>query len=76
MSNVVLSCAMDTLAEIEAAIERLPAVQFEKLAQWLDERRPVLIAKANVEAWMARAQGAARRGVTTAQVMAEMRGDE
>ena len=30
---------MSTLAEIEAAIEGLPAPQFEELAHWLERRR-------------------------------------
>ena len=31
---------MSTLAEIEAAIEHLPAPQVERLAAWLEQRRP------------------------------------
>ena len=31
---------MSTLAEIEAAIEHLPPPQVEKLAVWLEQRRP------------------------------------
>ena len=31
---------MSTLAEIEEAIEHLPAGQVEKLAAWLEQRRP------------------------------------
>ena len=30
---------MSTLREIEAAIERLPAVQLDELAFWLEQRR-------------------------------------
>ena len=32
--------AMSTLAEIEEAIEHLPAPQVEKLVAWLEQRRP------------------------------------
>jgi hypothetical protein len=36
---------MSTLAEIEAAIELLPAPQLEELAQWIERRRAPSAAK-------------------------------
>jgi hypothetical protein len=67
---------MSTIAEIEAAIEHLPASQVEELANWLEAHRARRAAPLPADAWLTRARGAARRGVTTAEVMALTRGDE
>lgn len=67
---------MSTIAEIEAAIEQLPAPKVDELAAWLETHRLRRMTPAPVEAWLARAQGAARPGVTTADMMAFTRGDE
>ena len=68
--------AMSTIAEIEAAIEHLPAPQVEELANWLELHRARRAAPLPADAWLTRARGAARPGVTTAEVMALTRGDE
>lgn len=39
---------MSTLAEIEEAIEHLPASQVEELAAWLEQRRPSKAVAASV----------------------------
>ena len=61
--------AMSTIAEIEAAIERLPLPEVEKVAEWLATYRAQRSTDPHAEAWLARARGAARPGVTTAEVM-------
>ncbi len=67
---------MSTLQEIETAIERLAEPQLAELVAWLEQlrrRRPAPLA---AETWLDLARGAARSGVTTAQVMAATRGEE
>ena len=66
---------MRTVAEIEAAIENLPA-QVEELAIWLEAYRARRAEPLPAEAWLKQARGAARPGVTTAEVIALTRGDE
>jgi len=67
---------MSTIAEIETAIECLPASQVEELAIWLEAHRARRAAALATEAWLKRARGAARPDVTTAEVMALTRGEE
>jgi hypothetical protein len=67
---------MSTIAEIEAAIEHLPAPQVDELAIWLEAHRARRAAPPPADDWLTRARGAARPGVTTAEVMALTRGDE
>ena len=67
--------AMSTVAEIEAAIERLPLTEVEKVAEWLETHRAQRSTGPQAEAWLARARGAARPGVTTAEVMTLTRGE-
>jgi len=67
---------MSTIAEIEAAIENLAAPQVEELATWLEAYRARQAATLPAEAWLNQARGAARPGVTTAELMALTRGDE
>ncbi|MFN0051776.1 MAG: hypothetical protein ACKV0T_06275 [Planctomycetales bacterium] len=67
---------MSTIAEIEAAIEHLPPEQVEELAIWLETHRARRAAPSPADTWLTRARGAARAGVTTAEVMALTRGDE
>lgn len=66
---------MNTIAEIESAIERLPAPQVAELAVWLDQFRVRCAIRPPVEDWLERARGAARPGVTTAEVTALTRGE-
>jgi hypothetical protein len=67
---------MSTVGEIERAIEKLSAPQVEELALWLEAHRGKRSAPPPAEAWLKRARGAARPGVTTEDVMALTRADE
>ena len=67
---------MTTLSEIEKAIEHLPLPQVEELARWLAGYRTRRCLPTNAESWLAQARGAAKSGVTTADVMALTRGEE
>ena len=67
---------MSTIAEIETAIERLPAPQVDELAVWLEAHRARRVAALAAEAWLKPARGAAIPDVTTADVMALTRGEE
>jgi hypothetical protein len=67
---------VSTIADIEAAIENLSAPQVEELAGWLEKFRLRRVTPVQVENWLEQARGAARPGVTTADVMALTRGEE
>ncbi|HVR35802.1 MAG TPA: hypothetical protein VMS21_08120 [Methylomirabilota bacterium] len=67
---------MSSIAEIESAIEKLPAAQVEELAGWLEALRVRRGTPPPVESWLERARGAAAPDVTTASVMALTRGKE
>src|SRR4051794_25572944 len=67
---------MNTVLEIETAIESLPAPQLAELTAWLEQLRARRAERPSAEAWLERARGAARPGVTTAEVMAFTRGEE
>jgi hypothetical protein len=45
---------MDTLAEIESAIERLPPPQVAELAAWLEQHRVRCAATPVIETWLQR----------------------
>lgn len=67
---------MSTITEIETAIQHLTASQIDELATWLEAYRASRVAPLPVDDWLKHARGAARRGVTTAEVMALTRGEE
>lgn len=67
--------AMSTITEIEAAIESLPEPQVDELAAWLEKFRAWRAPPPPVEIWLSHAVGAAKPGVTTADVMALTRGE-
>lgn len=71
-----MKLALRTITENEAAIERLPEPQVAELAAWLEEFRACRGTPPAVESWLDRAVGAAKPGVTTADVMALTRGEE
>jgi hypothetical protein len=71
-----MMATMSTIQEIETAIERLPEPQLVELITWLEQLRRRRAAPSAAETWLDRARGAARSGVTTAQVMAATRGEE
>jgi hypothetical protein len=67
---------MRSIAEIESAIEKLPAPQVDELAGWLETLRVRRATPPPVESWLELARGAALPGQTTAKVMALTRGEE
>ena len=67
---------MSSIAEIEDAIEKLPAPQVEELAGWLERHRAARATPPAVKGWLQRARGAALPGATTADVMDLTRGEE
>ena len=67
---------MSSIAEIENAIEKLPAPQVDELAGWLEALRVRRAKPLPVESWLQRARGVALPGETTATVMALTRGEE
>lgn len=66
---------MSTIAEIETAIERLPAPQVDQLARWLDAFRMRRATPSSVETWLEKARGAVD-GMTTAKAMVLTRGED
>jgi hypothetical protein len=67
---------MSSIAEIEAAIENLPAPQVDELAGWLEKLRVKRATPPPVDSWLQHARGAAIPGVKTKEVMALTRGEE
>ncbi len=67
---------MKTVAEIEDAVEKLPAAQLEELVDWLEAFRLRRATPPSIELWLQRARGAARSGATTANIMTLTRGEE
>ena len=65
-----------SIAEIENAIEKLPAQQVDELAGWLEMLRVRRTTPPPVESWLGGARGAAIPNATTAGVMALTRGEE
>jgi hypothetical protein len=67
---------MSNIAEIEAAIEKLPEPQVAQLVRWLEQLRQRRTASPPVENWLKRARGAARPGTKTEDVLTITRGEE
>ena len=67
---------MSSIAEIENAIEKLPAPQVDELAGRLETLRARRATPTPIESWLQGARGAARPGETTGKVMALTRGEE
>jgi hypothetical protein len=67
---------MSNIAEIEAAIEKLPVPQVDQLAHWLETFRRRRATPPPVENWLQRARGAAIPSMKTKDVMALTRGEE
>ena len=67
---------MSSIAEIEHAIENLPAPQVDELAGWLAALREKRATPPPLESWLQHARGAAQPGTTTAQIMALTRDEE
>jgi hypothetical protein len=58
-----------------SGIESLPEPQVDELAAWLEKFRAWRATPPPVEIWLSHAVGAAKPGVTTADVMALTRGE-
>jgi hypothetical protein len=67
---------MSSIAEIEAAIEKLADPQVEQLARWLETHRHERAAVPPVESWLQQARGCAIPGMKTQDVMALTRKEE
>ena len=67
---------MNTISEIESAIEKLPVSQVEEIAIWIDARLSKPPIDSAAEEWLQRARGAALPGTTTASVLVLSRGEE
>ena len=67
---------MSSVAEIEAAIEKLPIPQVDQLASWLADFCRQRTSPPSVESWLQRARGAAINGVETQEIMRFTRGEE
>jgi len=66
---------MNTILEIESAIERLSEPQVAELAAWLEQLRRQRTVQIGVDDWLEGARGAAQSGATTAGVMQLTRND-
>jgi hypothetical protein len=67
---------MSNIAEIEAAIEKLPVPQLDQLARWLESFRQQRATAVPVDEWLRHARGAALPNVKTDDVMALTRGEK
>jgi len=66
---------MSNVAEIEAAIEKLPVPQVEQLAHWFEHFLQRRSSAPGFENWLKRAKGAAVPGVRTDEIMKWTRGE-
>ena len=64
-----------SIAEIEAAIEKLSPAQIEELAAWLEATRAKRAAPVAVDRWLQQSRGVALPGATTDGVMNLTRGE-
>ena len=67
---------MSSVAEIEAAIEKLPEQQVDQLARWFEAFRQERATPSPVENWLHSARGAARANWNTEDVMKLTRSEE
>jgi hypothetical protein len=66
---------MVNLAEIEAAIQKLPVLEVDELRIWLENHCQKQTPPPSLENWLQRARGAAQPGVKTDDIMALTRGE-
>ncbi|MCB1234533.1 MAG: hypothetical protein KDM91_05635 [Verrucomicrobiae bacterium] len=66
---------MSTLAEIEAAIEKLPEPQVNQLVRWLEARGRAHSLPTLVDDWLSVARGAALAEATTDELLQTTRGE-
>ena len=67
---------MSSVAEIEAAIEKLPVSQLDQLAHWLEVFLQRRVSTPTLENWLLNAKGAAVPGAQTQAIMNLTRGEE
>jgi hypothetical protein len=67
---------VSNVAEIEAAIEKLPATEMDQLVRWFETFRQRRATPPSVESWLQHARGAAMPDVKTEDVMQLTRGEE
>ena len=67
---------MSSVAEIKAAIEKLPVPQVDQLAHWLEGFLQRRISTPAVENWLLNAKGAAVPDSQTQAIMSLTRGEE
>ena len=67
---------MSSVAEIEAAIEKLPARQVNQLATWFESFRQRRPNDAVVQNWLNRSRGKAKPGSETLQIQRLTRSEE
>ena len=67
---------MSTLAEIEAAIEKLPPEQWTEIRRWMDEHAPRTSGPVDFARVLARSIGTATTGLSTADIMRMTRGED
>jgi hypothetical protein len=67
---------MSSVAEIEAAIEKLPEQQVDQLARWFEAFRQERATPPPVENWLQSARGAAKADLKTEDVMKLTRSEE
>ena len=67
---------MSSVAEIEAAIEKLPARQVNQLATWFESFRQRRPNASTVQNWLNSARGKAKPGSETLQIQKLTRSEE
>ena len=73
---------MSTLAEIEAAIEKLPPEQWQEIRRWMESRAPKegvdfrTAELAEFDRWLAASTGIAKGRLTTDERIRETRGED
>ena len=67
---------MSSVAEIEAAIEKLPVPQVDQLAHWLEVFLQRRVSTPALENWLLNAKGAAVPDAQTQAIMNLTRGEE
>ena len=67
---------MSSVAEIEAAIEKLPVSEVDRLAHWLEVFLQRRVSTPALENWLLKAKGAAVPDAQTQAIMNLTRGEE
>jgi hypothetical protein len=80
MLRTLIYSFVSTIAEIEAAVEKLPPTQQQELYASLGARLKTLtkrgLSPEEFDVWLKKARGVGMSGMTTDQIMAMTRGEE